>query len=470
MEKSSKSLLHHAGFGNGTVPAWITVITLLMLSTIGYTETAMYKPNWESLDSRPIPQWFDDAKFGIFVVWGVYSVPSWAPKGEYAEWYWGHALRKDHPTHVFHNKTYGEKFRYQDFVEDFRAELFDPEQWADLFERSGAKYVVMTAQYHDGFCLWPSPYAWNWNSVDIGPHRDLIGDLTEPVRKRNIKMGNYYSVYEWFHPFYLADVDKYVEEHFHPQFKDLVTRYKPDILFMDGEWDHDSATWRTPELLAWLYNESPCREEIVVNDRWGKETRGVHGGYYTTEYGIVYGKKKPGEEFRQHKWEESRGMGSSYGYNRNEDIFEYKSATELIHLLVDIVSMGGNLLLDIGPTADGRIPVIMQERMIQIGEWLGVNGEAIYGTRPWRENGEGDTIRYTRKEDAVYAICMSWPGPERILRLPKTTPQTQVSMLGKDGLLKWHEDSDGLHIAIPPLSVDEVPCRHAYTLKLTHVE
>ena len=351
--------------------------------------SAPYDTAWESLDARPSPPWFDQAKFGIFIHWGVYSVPAWAPKrsavnstGEaYAEWYWAAAQNKQGKFWKFHEKTYGEDCKYQDFAPLFKAELFDANQWADLFVRSGAKYVILTSKHHDGYCLWPSDHAWNWNSMDIGPHRDLVGDLTEAVRKRQIRMGLYYSLYEWFNPVYMKDPARYVDRHMLPQLKDLVSHYRPSLLFTDGEWDQCSDVWRSREFLTWLFNESPVREEIVVNDRWGKETRSKHGGYYTTEYGEVgFGEALTA----RHKWEECRAMGASFGFNRNEDLEDYLSDKELIHLLVDIVSKGGNLNLDIGPAADGRIPVIMQERLVQMGEWLQVNGEAIYNTQPWR--------------------------------------------------------------------------------------
>lgn len=426
-----------------------------------------YEPNWASLDARPLPQWFDDAKLGIFIVWGVYSVPAWSPKGTYSEWYWNCSNQPNHPIAEFHKRVYGDHFRYQDFVPEFTAELFDPQQWTDIIQRSGAGYVVMTAQYHDGFCLWKSPYAWNWNSVDIGPHRDLIGEMTEAIRKTDIKMGYYYSVYEWYHPLYLRNVDEYVERHFHPQFKDLVTRYSPSILFMDGEWEHDSATWCTPELVAWLYNESPCRKEIVVNDRWGNDCRIRHGGYYTSEYGNTYNELKVGPD---HKWEENQGIGASYGYNRNETIDEYRTATEILHLFIKTVSLGGNLLLDIGPTADGRIPVIMQQRLIEIGDWLKVNGDAIYKTKAWRTTKENDTIFYTCKGEDVYAISLQWPGKELVLNAPKPTAKTKVSMLGYDGTVSWKKRGGNMVIQVPQLTIDKVPCRHAYSFKVTNVE
>ncbi len=342
---------------------------------------AQYQPNWESLDKRSTPQWYLDAKFGIFIHWGLYSVPAWGAPGQYAEWYWNRINDKktNNVWRTFHERNYGPNFEYFEFAPRFRAELFNPDQWGDLFVRSGARYIVPTSKHHDGFCLWPSKEAsahWGrpWNAVDIGARRDLLGELATACRKRDLRFGFYYSLYEWYSPIWLRDRRRFVVEHLFPQFKDLVTHYKPALIFSDGEWDMPSKDWKSEELLAWLYNESPCREEVVVNDRWGKETRHKHGGYFTTEYAA-------GMQDDRHPWEENRGMGHSYGFNRAENIDDYKSSRELILVMIDLVSRGGNFLLNIGPNNDGTIPVIMQQRLVDIGDWLRVNGEAIYGTR-----------------------------------------------------------------------------------------
>lgn len=423
-----------------------------------------YTADWESLDKRPVPQWFDDAKFGIFIHWGVYAVPSWSPTDTYSEWYWHAMNNKESETWKFHVKTYGEKFQYQDFAPMFKAELYDPDEWADFFKRSGAKYVVLTSKHHDGFCLWPSAESWNWNSVDIGPHRDLAGDLSAAVKKTGLKMGFYYSLYEWYHPLYLNDVPRYVEEHMMPQFKDLVTRYEPSLIFSDGEWDHPPEVWRSAELLAWLYNESSVQGEVVVDDRWGKETRGRHGGYYTTEYGNVY--DAPLDANKRHKWEECRGMGASFGYNRNETIDNYKSATELVHVLIEIVANGGNLLLDIGPTADGRIPVIMQERMVQMGKWLEVNGEAIYETQPGPPGNAGDRVRFTRRDDSLYAICLDWPGEKLVLENLAGADTVQSRLLGHEGNLSNAWANGNLTVDMPSFEPGRLPCEHAWVVEI----
>lgn len=390
-----------------------------LLATFSVSRAQHYTADWNSLDQRPVPGWFTDAKFGIFIHWGVYSVPAWAPVGpqysvysKYAEWYWnrlvtdssnvGQAFRR------FHLANYGPNFKYVDFAPQFKAELFSPQQWADVFAASGAKYIVLTAKHHEGFALWPSPQSWNWNSADIGPHRDLAGDLTRAVKAKGLKMGFYYSLYEWFNPQYKNDIKGYVDQHMLPQLKDLVNRYRPAVIWTDGEWDQPAETWRSQEFLSWLYNDSPVKNEIVVNDRWGKDTRGKHGGYYTTEYDLV-GETNARDTRISHPWEECRAIGGSFGLNRNENLADYNSAADLVHVLIEKVAKGGNLLLDIGPAADGTIPVIMQQRLLEIGEWLKINGESIYHTTIWEAAPKIKDIYFTKSGHDLYVHYLNWP-------------------------------------------------------------
>ncbi len=487
-----------------SVPKVLAVAAGLAAICSGSTRAGtVYSANWESLDRRPCPEWYLDAKFGIFIHWGVYSVPAWGVRKEYAEWYWNHIADKkpDNAWWQFHQTNYGSNFEYQQFAPMFRAELFHPDEWADIFYRSGAKYIVPTSKHHEGFCLWPNADAnrtWRrpWNATLVGPKRDLLGELGEAVRRRGLKYGFYYSLYEWFNPLWLKDRKAYVIQHMHPQFKDVVTRYKPAIIFSDGEWDMTSAEWKSEQLLAWLFNESPCKDEVVINDRWGKETRHHHGGYYTTEYGA-------GLKDASHPWEESRGMAFSYGYNRAENIDDYTSARELILVLCDLVSRGGNFLLDIGPTADGRIPVIMQQRLLEIGDWLRVNGEAIYGTRyagrpcqwsegkrPGQEYGEfrikydlmeqigekprsGNAVKqllFTKKADALYAITTGWLAPEVRIRNVKAPSNYTVSLLGSKAVVEAKLQGEDLVITVPWLSPQDLPCNYADTFKITGAE
>ncbi len=431
-----------------------------------------YRSTWESLDSRPIPGWFTDAKFGIFIHWGLYSVPAWGPVDasvydKYAEWYWWKLMDTSSKVHddfvQFHQRSYGDNFKYQDFVKDFTCDMFDPAQWAKIFKDAGAKYVVLTSKHHEGFTLWPSEHSWNWNAVDVGPHRDLAGDLIKAVRAEDLKMGYYYSLYEWFNPLYRKDVGKYVDEHMLPQMKDLVNRYKPDIVWTDGEWDHPSEVWKSTEFLSWLYNESPVREKVVVNDRWGKETRSVHGGIYTTEYDLVHAGVM--DETLNHPWEECRGIGGSFGYNRNESLESYSTSEQLVHILIDKVSRGGNLLLNIGPTADGRIPVIMQQRLKDMGDWLRINGEAIYGTTSWDQASANKTdhLYFTRKGKDLYVISTVFP--ENVIDIEGVN-SSKVTMLGYAGKVWSKKKDDSLIIQPPAITPATNPCDHAWVFKI----
>ncbi|HEY1159148.1 MAG TPA: alpha-L-fucosidase [Terracidiphilus sp.] len=466
-------------------PGAVLVATPLMAQT--------YQPTWDSIDKRPTPGWFTEAKFGIFIHWGVYSVPAYAPvipgKLAYAEWYWHQMTEgRDNPkanaietgTWAYQQKMYGADYAYENFAPQFRAQLFDPDQWAEILAGSGAKYVVQTSKHHEGFAMWPSKEAsasWGrpWNAVETGPKRDVLGDLSDAVRRKGLRMGCYYSLYEWYNPLWLTDKPRYIHDHMIPQFKDLVTRYKPSIIFSDGEWELPSSEWHSAELLAWLFNDSPVKDEVVINDRWGSDTRHKHGGYWTTEY-------TPGMSGMDHVWEESRGMGFSYGYNRAERLEDYHTGRELVIMLVDIVSRGGNLLLDIGPAADGTIPVIMQDRLHAMGDWLRVNGEAIYGTKPWKVSrqwsaGEIPKVEYnsefqtaydvsklagepepgkaaieaffTAEGNDLFAILPRWPGRKFVLK--DVSGVKAVTLVGLAGALKFRTVGGGVEIELPDL-------------------
>ncbi len=377
-------------------------------------------------------------------------------------------------THV-----YGKDFPYKNFAPMFKAELYDPDHWVDAIARSGAKDVALTSKHHEGYTLWKSAEAnrsWGrpWNSVDVGPKRDLLLDLMEAGRAKDLKMGIYYSLYEWFNPLWLTDKKRYVTEHMIPQFKDVVRHAKPSIIFADGEWEMDSADWKSAELMAWLLNESPVAEEVVINDRWGKDTRHQHGGYFTTEY-------TSGMQKSTHPWEESRGMGFSYGFNRAERLEDYRTKRELTLMLIDIVSRGGNLLLDIGPAADGTIPAIMEDRLAGVGEWLRPHGEAIYGTKEWKQSrqwSEGKVpvmedkqfmseynitkmvdappadyarvdVFYTAKGNTTYAILPRWPGANVTLQGIGVRTDARVTLLGSGETLKWRAVGEDLRVEMP---------------------
>ncbi|KAM6185239.1 plasma alpha-L-fucosidase [Rhynchocyon petersi] len=370
-----------------------------------------YDPVWESLDARPLPEWFDQAKFGIFLHWGVYSVPSFG-----SEWFWYYWQKDQKPEYVeFMKRNYPPDFKYEDFGPQFTAQFFNASQWADILQASGAKYMVLTTKHHEGFTLWGSKYSWNWNAVDEGPKRDIVKELEVAIRNRtDLHFGLYYSLFEWFNPIFLEDkLSAFQNRQFPsskmlPELYWLVNNYRPDLLWADGDGGAPDSYWNSTGFLAWLYNDSPVRDTVVTNDRWGTGTICKHGGYYTCS-----DRYNPGHTV-SHKWENCMTIDKvSWGYRRNARICDYFTIEDLVQQLVETVSYGGNLLMNIGPTKDGTIPPIFEERLMQMGAWLRVNGDAIYGTSPWRSSNDSVTpdVWYTSKpkENLVYAFFLKWP-------------------------------------------------------------
>ena len=466
-----------------------------------------YEPRWESLDTRPNPAWFDDDKIGIFIHWSVFSVPAVAwvyPDkpygfGGHSCWYGMYVDRlyllapsEQAKLEAFHRKTYG-NVSFREIAPLFKAEAFDPNQWAALFKRSGARYAFVTSNFHDGYCLWPSPYSPGWNSVDVGPKRDLLGDFSKAMRAAGLRAGFYYSLGEFNHPLYPkpegkkpeGNLKRFVRDHMQPQLREAVRRYSPSFIYFDGEWDFPLDSFLMQDFLAWLYNDSPCRDDVVVNDRFGRGSRCKHGGVYCSEAGNL----GSGTEA---KWCEDRPISrGNWSYNRLEGLEDYLGERDMIHLLVETVAQGGNMHFDVSPCADGTIPMLQQERLVQMGDWLKVNGEAIYGTRRWRLTHEGPLvptydprlskkniwtvrdkiprIQYTRKGNVLYAVCLAWPGKRLLLEDPTPDPQTRVEMLGV-GPVSWKTAKKGMTIEVPALSIAELPCRHAWTFKLTGLQ
>ncbi len=470
-----------------------------------------YSPTWESIDKRPIPEWFQNAKFGIFIHWGLYSVPAWSPRGTYAEWYeywlknktlFGNGNFKGSEIYDYHVNTYGKDFKYSDFAPMFKAQDFDADAWTDLFEKAGAKYVVLTTKHHDGFALWPSKeasrdYGRPWNSMEVGAKRDLVGEYVESLRKTKIKVGCYFSCKEWSNTLFCDDsITKYVDNHFFPQLKDLISRYKPDLIWSDGPDKYDDNVWKTKDLLSWLYSSSEVKDSVVVNDRWAKFSDGKrHGDFCSHEY-------TDGNNLSEKPWEECRGMGFSFGYNQNEILSDYATSQALVLTLVNVVSKGGNLLLDVGPTANGKIPPIMEERLLQLGDWLKVNGEAIYNTRRWKypsqwTEGKRDwkakgkfyvgcnailkqtvdpdsgyaaqEVFYTWKAPCLYAILPKISEEKVILKNLQSNSETQIEMLGFKGRIQWKQKKDNIEVVLPRFEVNNLPCLYAWTLRITNV-
>jgi alpha-L-fucosidase len=363
--------------------------------TSGQAVPTQETPTWEELRARPYPQWFQDAKLGIFIHWGVYSVPAFSGKEQYGEWFLRGLQEEDTLRTRFMNEHFGEGFTYADFAPLFRAELFDADEWARLFERAGAKYVVLVSKHHDGYALWPSAYAKNWNSSDVGPERNLVGELTYAVRKAGLRMGLYYSLAEWNNPLHRWYTDPpeaigpYVEQHMIPQFKELISAYKPTVLFSDGEWLNTADQWHARELIDWYFQT--VGPEAIVNDRWGA---GSDIGFLTPEY-------SSGIEETDRPWTEVRGLGRSFGLNRNEDLDAYMTPEDLVRRFSTAVASGGGMILNVGPQADGQIPLLQQERLVQLGRWLDVNWEAIYDSRPWTKTGEDREVTLERIDPTI---------------------------------------------------------------------
>jgi len=438
-----------------------------------------WQPAWESLRRHQVPQWFHDAKLGIFIHWGLFSVPAWAPpSGElgkvdpslwfknnpYAEWYLNSIKIQGSPSQQHHLKTYGPNFDYLDFIPEFNREIrkWNPDEWAKLFRATGARYVVLVTKHHDGFTLWPSAVR-NPHRRPDQQHagRDVVGDLTAAVRRQGLKMGLYYSGgLDW--SFEGAPIEnrrdlmervpqseeyaRYADAHW----RELLDRYQPTVLWNDINYPKKGDLLH---LFADFYNRVP---EGLVNNRWGVD----FSDFTTPEYAM---------EDRQEgkKWEATRGLGFSFGYNQVEGPEQVLSAEKLITTFVDIVSRGGNLLLNIGPKPDGSISQIQLDRLHSLGVWLKTNGEAIFETRPWvRPSGrtlDGMEVRFTRRGDTVYAVLLAKPrGREVTIEALEAASGTRVEMLGA-GAVEWTQSGRDLTLSLP----DGVPVSEAYAFKIT---
>ena len=363
----------------------------LLLVLNGCLSAQKVQPTWESINQRGYPQWFSDAKLGIFIHWGLYSVPAYASTEGYAEWFYRGLMTNQEerveslrpylePYHIDPFDTSVSAFdKYAVLTHYWKGELWNPDEWAQLFKDAGAQYILLVTKHHDGFCLWNSALQPQWNSMAQGPRRDIVGDLADAVRKKGIRFGAYYSLAEWTNPrhIWMQDPDDsiadYVDNYMIPQFKEMVEKYRPEVLFTDGEWNNNAEQWHARELIAWYYNT--IGPDAVCNDRWGN---GQQHGYRTPEYSA-------GITLTDRPWAECRGLGRSFGFNRNEPLENYLGSEELIRHFCKLVAAGGGMTLNVGPMADGTIPMLQQERLRDLGLWLRDNGDAIYGTRPWSE-------------------------------------------------------------------------------------
>lgn len=473
--------------------------------------------SWAELDSRPNPAWFDNDKIGIFLHWGLFSVPAYAREspdgtpyghGGHSCWYQAYidrlypiAAPEQQALEDFHRRAFGGDLSYDDMAQLFRAELFEPDRWAQLFKAAGARWAILTSNFHDGFCLWPSPHSPHWNSAVRGSRRDLMAEFCDAMRGAGLRAGFYYSLLEHNHPLYpqpaahkpYGDLPAYVQQHLQPQLRLAVQRYRPSFIYLDGDWDYSSAELGMHDFCDWLYNESACKDDVVINDRFGSETRGVHGSVYCSEIG----NEQSADSAPGHKWIEDRPLArGDWSRNRNQRLDAYLAERDMLHILVGTVARGGNIHFALSPHADGTLPMIEQERLQQLGQWLAVNGAAIYGTRRWHTTSEGTPIEthnprlvlrptteirqerwmwaladktppvhYTRKGSDVYALLLQWPRGSLRLQTPRPGPATTVELLGH-GPLRWTAQGHGVDIELPTLLPHEFPCRHVWAIRL----
>jgi alpha-L-fucosidase len=446
---------------------------------------AHYEPEYRSLEKHDAPAWFEDAKLGIFIHWGLYSVPAWAPtsgsidslpqkeffrRNPYAEWYLNSMRTAGSPTQKHHAEIYGADFDYYRFAEPFNAALarWNPDAMAEIFSAVHARYVVLTTKHHDGFTLWPSrvenPHL---PAAERSAKRDIVGELSDAVRRRGMRMGLYYSGgIDWsFHPVVIDGTQKGPQvtppgaeyaAYADAQWRELIERYHPSILWNDIRYPEQSDALR---IVADFYNADP---EGVINDRWG---RWLPHDFATREY-------TQDKKITPEKWESCRGIGNSFGYNQAEGPEQMLSVDALVDSFVDIVSKNGNLLLNVGPKADGTIPELQLERLRGLGRWLDVNGEAIFETRPWVE-AEGEVrddpacgVRFTYKPatGAVYAILLQTPAKRTIpLTNLVVDDGTEVHLLGHDAPLAWRRHDLAVEIDLP----EKLPAAPAYALRFT---
>lgn len=454
-----------------------------------------YKDDWDSLNQYQVPAWYRDFKFGIFIHWGIYSVPAFG-----SEWYSRNMYIQGSPEYEHHIKTFGphKEFGYKDFIPMFKAENFDAKEWADLFKESGAKYVIPVAEHHDGFQMYKSEQS-QWNAYNMGPKRDVLGELKEAVEANGMEIGaSTHRVEHWFFMGHGKEFDSDIKEplkkgdFYWPAMQEanhhdiysmptptseyledwlvrcceLVDSYQPRIVYFDWWIQHSSVKPYLKKFAAYYYNRAA---------EWGKEVV-INYKHDAFQFGCAVVDIERGQfaEAKPYYWQTDTTVArNSWGYTENND---YKEAEEMVCDLVDIVSKNGNLLLNVGPRADGMIPEEDKKILRNVGAWLKVNGEAIYGTKVWRQSTEGPTlikegqftdsvkkeftsedIRFTTKGSYLYATVLSWPkdGQVTVKALAKRDASRlplfhgiieEVSILGYEHEIKWERDEAGLHI------------------------
>ncbi len=461
-----------------------------------------FQPTWLSLEKYEAPQWYKDAKFGIFLHWGVYSVPAFD-----SEWYPRNMYIVGSPVYKHHVATYGppSKFGYKDFIPQFRAEKFNADAWAELFRKAGARYVMPVAEHHDGFAMYDLSFS-DWTAVKMGPHRDVVGELERAVRKQGLHFGaSSHRAEHWFFmnggrafdsdvkdPRYAdfygpAQSDKIQPDKAHldnwlARTSEIVEKYQPEVVWFDWWIEQPVFQPYLQRFAAYYYNRgAQWNRGVAIN--YKLKTFPEHAAVLDIERGQLGGT-------RPLFWQTDTSVSvKSWGYIQGD---KFRSPGSLVDELVDIVSKNGCLLLNVGPRPDGTIPEEAQTVLLAMGRWLGVNGEAIYGTRPWKTYGEGPTkvntgrfgdadtkpytaqdIRFTMKGDALYAIALGWPqnGKLTIKSLAAGSPNTKreirnVSLLGSPAKLQWARGPEGLTIQLPA----QKPGDYAFAFKISPVD
>jgi alpha-L-fucosidase len=462
-----------------------------------------FQPNWHSLENYRVPEWYQDAKFGIFIHWGVYSVPAFG-----SEWYPREMYQQGSDEFKHHLATYGPqtRFGYKDFIPHFRAENFDAAQWAKLFRAAGAKYVVPVAEHHDGFAMYSSELT-PWCAAKRGPQRDVIGELEKAVRAEGLHFG--VSSHRAEHYFFMnggrafpSDVQDskyaslYGPAHVGPtranqwaghpdqaylddwlaRSAELVDKYRPDLVWFDWWIGQKEFEPYLQEFAAYYYNDAARRHSTaVINYKYTA---------FPEKTAVLDIERGQLDRSRALFWQTDTSVSNqSWGYVENDT---FKSPASLIWQLVDVVSKNGSLLLNVGPRSDGTIPQGVQAVLQEIGAWLQINGEAIYGTRPWTTYGEGPTkvlggafndtkgqpftaqdIRFTSTPSALYAIAMGWPADGRLvirsLGAQSGVRVGGVSLLGSQAQVSWSQDAQGLVLGLP----SEPPGRYAFAFRIT---
>lgn len=445
-----------------------------------------YKNTWESLEEYKVPKWYKDVKFGIFIHWGVYSVPAFGN-----EWYPHNMYRKDTPEFKYHIENFGphDKFGYKDFISMFKAEKFEPKEWAEILEESGAKFIVPVAEHHDGFCMYETNLT-KWNARNMGPKRDIINELEKEIRKRGLYFGvSSHRAEHWWFFCYGKEIDSDVREGKWDDFYgparpkeeipdeefltdwllrccELVDKFKPDVFWFDWWINHNAFEPYLKKFASYYYNRAEeWKKGVVINYKYNAMPDEC--GVLDIERGQLKGK-------RPIVWQIDTSISkNSWGYIKNH---EYRNAEEIIQDIIDVVSKNGVYLLNIGPKPDGTIPEYEVEVLKKIGEWLKTNGEAIYQTRPWKIYGEGPTeipegaftdtkrekftgkdIRFTTKEDTIYAIVLGKPenGKIEIKSLSKNQIENgaplkihKIEIVGQKTKIKWERKDECLLINV----------------------